>query len=193
MWLIDVRARRQEAGYTLAEMLAALVIVGLTMEGVFQAGDLLERQQRKAISTSRSLDGDRVTSARFQDLLNAYQPVQPDGSDLRGDENGFDFACGQQTCGAHLERAEKGEFLRLNFPRPEAHPLDPTDAQFVYVAEAGESGSWPRSSTRPERLRAVLLVAGRSASHPLAAARIWRQEPPGCRFDTVSRSCRAGS
>lgn len=187
-----MRSAEGEAGYTLSEMLAALFIVSLAMGGALQAGFLLERQQRSTVSQTRTLDGARNTAARFEALLNAYEPTA-NGAVFEGEPQRFSFPCVGQTCSAQL--APSGDALRLEGPHPTVLPLSGVHRpRFAYLGGGVESDRWPVASSHPKPLQAVLLLdEGHEDEDAVLTARIWREEPRGCRFDVIARACRGAS
>ena len=186
--------RPGERGYTLAEMLAALLIVSLAMGGVMQASYMLERQQRTTLANTRTLDSSRQMIARFRHVLAIYRVPAEGQPDLDGSAKAFAFPCGNGNCGAQLEGDAQAQELRLNTPAEEVYQLETLrNPHFVYVAQGGEDDSWPLASSSVNPLRAVLLVAeGVGGDLPVATARVWRQEPLGCAFDAIARACRRG-
>ena len=183
---------RGEAGYTLSEMVAALLIVSLAMGGAFQATWLIEHQQRATLAAARGQDWMRDTSRRFADLLAAYQPPAVSGAGLQGDARGFRFACGRASCGAQLGVGGPDPALQLDAPAPETLALaGMRRPRFAYVTEGGESEVWPVASAHPSPLQAVLLLDDAGGS--VLSARVWREEPAGCRFDVIARACREAS
>ncbi len=183
-------------GYTLAEMLAALTILGLAMGGLGLVVSLIARQQLTANRIQARLVDDRAADQALTRWL-----VQDGAETLNGDAQGLSFACGAATCAADLEadgrrmrlvlRDRAGAVRRWRLREP--------GARFTYVGDRGAVVAWPRpadpssapsrSGFEPERLRAVLLVAPDQAA-PLAVARLWTREPRNCQFDSIIGACR---
>jgi prepilin-type N-terminal cleavage/methylation domain-containing protein len=183
-------------GYTLAEMLAALTILGLAMGGLGLVVSLIARQQLTANRIQARLVDERAADQALTRLL-----VQAEADDIRGDGRNLSFTCGEATCGASLradgrrtllvlqDRSGPGRRLRLRRP----------NLGFSYVDGLGAVGAWPRptgattnspgTSAKDRSLRAVLLTAP-DASAPLAVGRVWSREPRDCQFDGIIGACR---
>ena len=180
-----------QAGYTLSEMLAALLIVGLAMGGLVEGGFELSRLQAVSARGVRLYEAGVDLQRRFAALIDDLGPVRS-AADLQGSPTALSFSCGPHDCGASLKRLGRETHLLLQRPMPLDLPLgEIAEPHFLYV-DAGEfTQSWPRARNAPQRLDAVLLVSGEGqAQRTLASARIWRQEPSGCRFDEVVKDCR---
>ena len=199
-----MRGASPSDGYTLAEMLAALLIVGLTMGGLAGAGFLVGRLQLGAAKAAHGAEAAGEVQARFSGLLEGQGPYTADADDLlQGDADSFSFACREASCGASV--AERGDIavLTLRTPARSDIKLGATHApHFLYVSARGEQDSWPPEGEddrdgaardgQPQHLTAILLASQDGEGlHPIASARVWRQEPPGCRFDVIAKACRS--
>jgi prepilin-type N-terminal cleavage/methylation domain-containing protein len=183
-------------GYTLAEMLAALTILGLAMGGLGLVVNLIARQQLTANRVQARLVDERATDRALTRLL-----VQAEAKGIRGDGQSLSFICGEATCGASLQvdgrrtllilqdRSGPGRRLRLRRQ----------DLRFSYVDGLGAVGAWPRAAglmasppgtnAKDRTLRAVLLTAP-GAGAPVAVGRVWSREPRDCQFDAIIGACR---
>ena len=85
-----------EAGYTLADMLAALVVVGLAIGGLGQGVHVISRQQAATpAAIDRSADG-----AAVRDALARFLSSGPDAAALTGRPRSLDLDCGPaRRCG----------------------------------------------------------------------------------------------
>lgn len=149
-----------DAGYTLAEALTALVIVALAMSGLTQAVRLTAAQ----VSTATRLHGRAADLAAAQRLMAALPqsegPFDRVNRRLVGDPRHVAFACGQQTCTMNLDAVGTGFTLsarangvaRTVVLDPHARPT------FQYVAIDGVlSAQWPETGGQG-RLAAILLT-----------------------------------
>lgn len=188
-----------DQGYTLAEALAALIIVGLAVGGVTAAMATVGRMQTVVTRNLREGGGYRTTERAFSDLLAAGGPALSAASGgLRGEARRLEFDCGRpSTCGAELR--QEADRTRLLLTRGGAQdfilPRTP-QAHFIYLGNLTSGLRWPPAGppSAGERLRAVAVVgAGAKGETPLAVAHIWREQPYDCAFDSVSRDCQASA
>ncbi|MGA0601540.1 type II secretion system protein [Caulobacter sp. KR2-114] len=179
-----------EAGYTLVEMLAAVAMLGLAFAGltagarVIGATDL--RANGAAEQAARSL---RVQNA-LDDLMAHQGPFLSDGrGGLNGSPAGFQFDCAAGACGAHLESSADGSWLVVREGAASKRYAAPQGGVFAYIDATGSNPTWPVNETRPQALTAIALTA--SGSQPVAAVRLWTEEPKDCVFDAIAQGCRS--
>lgn len=174
-------------GYTLAETLVALLILGLAMGGLMQASLLLGHLQQNAQRNLNTFEAGRRLQQEFSVLFADYGPFPSSSRILEGAAEGFQFACGTSLCGARLTDGR----LELRAPAASQVELGGRFAgHFEYVGDAGASDDWPGDGRAEQRLQAVQLVDGGHGDVPIATARVWKQEAPGCVFDTIAKDCR---
>lgn len=182
-----------DEGYTLAEMLAALTILGLAMGGLGLVVSLIARQQLAANRVQAHLAADRAADQALTRLL-----VQAEANDIHGDGHGLSFTCGAATCGASLQADGRRTLLVLQDRSGPARRLRlrRQGARLSYVDGLGVADSWPRaaeptanSPARDMSLHAVLLAAP-DAGAPMAVARVWTRETRDCQFDAIIGACR---
>lgn len=189
-----------EAGYTLAEVLAALLIIGLAVGGVGQGVHALGRLQAtaaRATGESRSL---RAADEALQRLLAGRGPFRAQAeTGFKGDARGFVFDCGgTASCSAHLvdsRAATRLEVRRADGESRSAALPGGRDARFVYLSLGGASNAWPPQSPQDGQvLNAVALVGSTPTGEtPLGLTRLWIEQDHVCDFDPVAQACRAGS
>ena len=186
-----MRVSKSEAGYTLTEMLAALLILGLATGGLVEGGFALSRLQMASAARVRAFTTSRGVQARFAGLLAAAGPFRSTGQDFEGTAEDFHFACGSALCGAGLRG---NDHLELDTPTALDLSLGQgVEARFLYVGSATTQETWPPTGGTPQRLQSVLLVSGRGDGEiALATADVWRQEEPTCAFDAIVKDCRGG-
>lgn len=185
-----------EAGYTLAEALAALVILGLAVGGVTAATTTLGRMQGAVARDLREGGDDREAGRAFSNLLATGGSAlgAPSGA-LKGAARRLQFDCGRTSaCGAELRRDAKGLKLALTGAeeRDLVLPRAAGDAHFIYIGALTSGEQWPPAKPGAgERLRAVAVVdEDPRGDTPLAVAHIWPEQPFDCAFDPISRDCR---
>lgn len=177
-----------ENGYTLADALAALFMIGLALAGLSEGMFVVGRQQRAATEDARAA---ALMRGADQGLARAVALYAPQGSptDFVGDPVRAEFSCsGTQSC--RLQVVDEGgkSVLVLTLPEggTERTSLPGAGAHFAYQHGAGTSASWPVEGAR---LRALML---RSQDGGLIAHRRMRIEQSAeCAFDPVVRACRA--
>lgn len=181
-------------GYTLAEMLAALAILGMAVGGLGLITSLIARQQLAAgrIST-------RLVEERAADRALAQWLADQDAETLSGDDRRLSATCGTAGCTARLEVDKQRSVLVLQARAGPARRLRlrQRDVRFGYVDARGATAAWPRSEAAEGDIlnaapRAVLLTvrARTGAAAPLAVARVWTREPRDCQFDAIVGACR---
>jgi len=160
------------------------LMTGLRVIGVAQAGIGASLGEAVSIRTAVSeLDGVFRNSGPFR---------SDEPSAFSGDQHGFRFACGGGRCAATLEagalRVQDGAEVRIiKLPRT-------ADLRFSYAGSLGPAAAWPPAPLPPpapqwQVLRSVSLVDA-TASRPVAAVRVWKDQRAGCEFDVVTRDCR---
>ena len=182
-----------DEGYTLAEMLAALAILGMAVGGFGLVTSLIARQQLAANRVSTRLAEGRAAERALVLWLADQDPLT-----LNGDDRRLSATCGPTTCTARLEadksrtmlilQGRSGATRRLRLRQPRV--------QLGYSDNLGRATVWPRPGSdeggaRPLAPRAIVLVAANNA--PLAVARIWPREPRDCQFDAIAGACRVAS
>lgn len=180
-------------GYTLAEMLAALAILGMAMGGLGLVVNLIARQQLASNRVSTRLMDDRAADGAL-----ALWLTEQDSQTLNGDDRRLSATCGPTTCTARLEADEQRTVLILQARSGPARRLRlrQRDVRFGYLDARGAAAAWPRPDARDEDVqdaapRAILLAAHAARTvAPLAVARVWTREPRDCQFDAIIGTCR---
>jgi hypothetical protein len=185
-----------EAGYTLAETLAALLIIGLAFGGLSEGIRVIGLFQAATAATTENA----ASLWRLQDGLNRLLYRQgPFRSDepqrFAGDATGFSFDCGRpKPCGAQITGDAAETRLTLT-DSTGAHDIGlarAPAAAFLYSDGKTLSVGWPPPQDERRMLKSVLLV-GRSSEGeaPIAGVRLWREQEDGCQFDPIAQDCRA--
>jgi len=186
-------------GYTLAEAMAALVMIGLAIGGLGQATYLIGRLNTAAsaeVAVDRRLGG---AQRALDGLLAQAGPFRrKDAEGFKGGAASFVFPCEQaRLCGAELVAGRDQTLLvvqrggRATASRPLGRLRAP---RFAYRDGAGLHEVWPTGDVAREggvTLEAVVLVEGRrDAPRPLAVSQVWAQQAAACQFDSISGECR---
>ncbi|MGR4866928.1 prepilin-type N-terminal cleavage/methylation domain-containing protein [Caulobacter sp. LARHSG274] len=178
-------------GYTLAEMLAALTILGLAMGGLGLVVGLISRQQLTSNRIQARLAADRTVDQTLTRWL-----AQDGAETLHGDARGLSFACAAATCAASLQVEGRRMLLVLRNGSGRARRLRLSDpaVRFSYRDARSLVDAWPPAETSPshpgdQTPRAVLL-AKPGAVAPLAVVPISPREPRDCQFDAIIGGCR---
>lgn len=182
-------------GYTLAETLAALVIIGLAVGGLVGGVDLLGRLQAKATGSVNQTDRRTRLEAAFARSLEHEGPFRSDDArGLTGDGERLSYACGERVCSAELDRKKRETMLVLSGRDGVIRSIAVGEGAYVfdYQDERGREPDWPPADrSQPRMLRAIAIVKPRMGEElPLAEARIFAEQPAACAFDAISRTCR---
>lgn len=185
-------------GYTLAETLAALAMIGLAVGGLSMAVQMMARQQAQISETVAETGARRAADVYLQRLIDvqgAFRSHEPDR--FQGDASGFRFACAEgATCKVEISSDAKGLGLDvLEGDEVRRLPLRRQgEARFVYRGLLGETEAWPPSRPERQALRSVALIQkeadGPAREVELIETRIWSEQPADCAFDTVMQDCR---
>ena len=183
-------------GYTAAEALAALAILGLAMAGLTTSMGLIGAGQQKAREQLQQAVAQRAVNERLERLLAIGAPFRSDEADqLIGDSQDLEIDCGGARCAARIQdgqlifRSGAGSEKALQLPQGEA-------PRFVYVGSYSTGEIWPPSALPPpapswQVLKAIVIQSDvNKAKIPLAVARVWRQQRTDCEYDVVIQDCR---
>lgn len=190
----------RQDGYTAAEALAALAILGLAMGGLTTSMHIITRGQTKAQSRLQQAMWERAVDQQLERLLSQAAPFRSDqASRLTGDGQAFQVDCGAgQHCVARIEAATltiqggDGRSTTLRLP-------DGQGAHFVYVGSHSTSDTWPPAALPPpapswQTLSAVMIQSRlEDQDKPLAMAKVWRQQRADCEYDVVIQDCRGSA
>jgi hypothetical protein len=192
---------KADDGYTAAEALAALAILGLAMAGLTTSMGLIGMGQKKAREQLEQAVAQRAINQRLEGLLALGAPFRSDQTNhLVGDGQSLELDCGGLSrCAARIENARlivrDGQGLETALRLP-----DGSTPRFVYIGSYNSGGVWPPAPLPPpapswQSLKAVAIQAGSdTVKIPLAVARVWRQQRADCEYDVVIQDCRgAGS
>jgi hypothetical protein len=184
---------RRREGFTLADTMAAMLIISLAMVGLLQGTQMIARVQRANAVQHESLVEARALQATLQAAFRA--PGADDGNlsrRLRGDSSRVAFACGSRDCSAALAARAGRNWLETRMGDvARAAPVGRVGGavRFVYVGRHGHYEAWPADSAPiGETLRAVRIEDG---ERPLASVRVWLEQSVDCNYDLISHQCRA--
>lgn len=185
-----------EAGFTLTETLAAMLILGLATGGMLTAMHAIGVQQERTGVRLADTSVRRAAETRLSRLLQAggaFRAQDPDRLD--GTKSEFRFACDAPApCSVTLEEGAKGLELVVfqGDGSPRRLPLRREGpAQFEYVGALSRGDVWPPGGVERQSLRAITLSRGSGRERELLLqARIWREQPTRCAFDVIMQDCR---
>lgn len=176
-------------GYTLAEALAAMLILGLAMGGLVEGARIIGRLQAPTLVARRDSQTLRRAEASVASLL-----ALRNGTDqsLKGDARAFRFACPAGECGLALD--PRGDRERLTVTRgkvAQTFLLPPAgNVSLVYLARDGRFDRWPPPGS-PGELDGISVVGTSARGElPLVVARSWIEHPKTCEFDMIAKGCR---
>lgn len=184
--------RRQ--GYTVVEVLAALLILSLTMAALFQGGWAIRRAQAQTaqrIDAGRAGDAARSALVRFLALPGAAGSPLP--GRLSGNAAQLSLQCQAGPCVLSLVSDARGARLVAEQAagRTERALTGLRQPAFRYLTTEGEFGLWPVSADSGGRLVAIALVDDAAGAFPVATVRLWSQQPRDCMFDSISAQCQS--
>lgn len=170
-------------GYTLIDMLAALMILGLAMVGLGQGMFALARLQG---ATTRSVESSTEVQNAHSALARLLNDPAATPERLSGDAGELNLGCAPATCRAALthEDGVPGLIVRHGSHDAAVRLSGPAPARFSYVLDEGDADVWPI----PNRRLVAVQILG-ADGRVLAYHRLWRQQPLDCAFDPVSRRC----
>lgn len=186
-------------GYTLVEMLAALIMIALGIGGLMQGMRVIGHFQDTATGALAAAREQRTVQEGLDRLLAGQGPfVSADIQNFTGSSTQFSFACGREaTCGARL-MPQNGEtrfdIVRNGATRFSAILPRGGPAGFTYVGDRTTGETWPPITARSERLKRVALSLQRiDGITPLASVRLWLEQARACQFDAIAQACRSPS
>lgn len=184
-----------EAGYTLTETLAALVVLALAISGLAAAAATLGQGQSVVNVQVADVAAVRAGQVALDRLLEGHGPFRSHEPEaLSGDAAGFRLACGEPApCSVQVDQAADG--LRLRIRRAAGERMlrlrAPGPGRFVYEGREAGLGAWPPEPGARQALRSVSLVRGQAgAEETLLISRVWREQPVACEFDVLLQDCR---
>lgn len=186
-----------DAGYTLTETLAALLVVGLGISSFMLGVQVIAGQQVAVGSTLTRLQSARATQTWIESRLEEggpYESHQPER--LTGDAVSFKFTCGAEaTCVVRLEDADGGRRIEAQDGRGQTTVFRLAgrgSPHFTYRGEDTSTDRWPpeRGEQREALREVALLELEGGVDRPLFAARVWVEQPVACAFDPILQGCR---
>jgi type II secretory pathway pseudopilin PulG len=184
-----------DAGYTLAEMLAALVMIGLATGGLIEGVHVISQIQAQAGRAAGEGRAVRAVQSALDRLLEGQGPFDVGGRpQFNGSRTGFTFDCASsRPCAAAVAPTQGGARLTLTAPGGAVSqsrlPASSVKAGFVYGGPRGASETWPPPKSGHQTLRSVSLKDATGAT--LADVRLWAEQPRRCEFDVIAQACRS--
>ena len=182
-------------GYTLAEMLAALVMIGLAVGGLTMGVRVIGHGEAQVAHATTEGGNLRTLQDALSTLLNNAGPFRTkDNATFQGAGSAFSFICSAPTpCSASLTKS--GEEMALQVRRMDGSAarfgiVDSGPMHFEYVGSQSRNQNWPPPPPISDVLRSVELVRDADGA-AIASTRIWREQPADCAFDPISGDCRA--
>jgi prepilin-type N-terminal cleavage/methylation domain-containing protein len=178
---------RRDDGVTLAEMLAALAVIGLAIGGLGQGIYAIGRYQRAA-AARMDHSAELVT---VQDELNRVVQAADGDADLEGGDQGFALACGAaRTCSVQISKTADAIAFRNPHDERTVATAGLEGLRFAYLDDTGINASWPPSTSFARLTGVAIFKGGKSDGLPLAYAPVPVQQRTKCEYDTISGLCR---
>ena len=190
----------RQDGYTAAEALAALAILGLAMGGLTTSMRIISMGQAKAQARLEQTVLERTADQRLERLLALDAPFRSDQTThLVGNGQALEVDCGaSQRCAARIENGsltiQGGDGVQKAYRLPEGEA-----PRFVYIGSYSASDIWPPAALPPpapswQTLGAVIVQAkSGEEDRPLVTAKVWRQQRTDCEYDVVIQDCRGAA
>lgn len=179
------------AGYTLAEVLAAIMVLGLTLGLAVEGARLITNIQGRVTTTVADMRTLRTVERALVDVLPS---LDNERASFSGDGEQFSYDCSEATCGVSLLPGRDKAALRL-WRGKAAHVYElPTKepAKLVYETTDGRYDQWPLPD-RAMVLRGVAVVTATRGTNPIVVARPWIEQSKTCEFDMIAKACRPPS
>lgn len=181
-------ASDHEAGYTLVEMLAALLVLSLAFFGMTTAVRVFSQTARATAVRADQVALGRKLELSLSSLLG---PGPYRGSTefatpaLRGDATALTFDCkGGKVCGARLITAPN-RLVTTQSGRTRVITLPDGPAAFSYLTADGRTADhFPTASS--DRLAGLAVFASGGL---LGVVRLDKAQPDDCDFDTATGDC----
>ena len=185
-------------GYTLAETLAALVMIGLAIGGLTAGVRVIGRSQAEAerhMAEGRRFEALQAALTGLFSGEGPFESTDPHG--LVGDAQQFSFACAKaMACGAALSADQNGERLTIRGQTGQSavRIAGVRAVRFSYIGLRQITTVWPPKGPDSDTLHSVIVLADRGLGEaPTANVRLWREHPLACAFDPISQTCRSVS
>lgn len=170
---MTVDDKAADAGFTLTEMLVALLIISLSMAGLLAAVKLVSRYDQRLITTRNEARAVKTFAENLQAQLLARQPIIDNRID--GDKRTIGY-----SCDANIQRGVHD--CRLSVPHGE----------LAYVSQGESLNAWPVQNLKVGETRRLEAVVWRSkAGKTLAIVKLPVEQGADCQFDMISRTCRS--
>jgi prepilin-type N-terminal cleavage/methylation domain-containing protein len=181
----------RDDGYTIAEMLVALAIIGLAFGGFVEATRTLAGFQRAAVGATAQVSARTAIARTLSFAVADDGPFFSNQTAFVGTTARFAFACSAGACGASITPDGARSVLVAWRGRRRSTPVSlPQAAAFRYADGGDEGDAWPQAPLPPERLRAIFILADGARGEPLGTVRLAVDEPPDCVFDPIAQACR---
>ena len=175
-----------EEGYTLIEVLVALMILGLALTGFGEAVRVVGRIEQRSGKLAKAEQERRALSNGLAGLFQNTGPISSaGGTPFQGSASGLVFSCGQGQCEADIA-AGPTPTLRLSNSADGAHTrtfalASKTPVRFEYLGSNMSSDHWPPDNPSDwQRLRAVQIIGVKTSGKTpepevLASVKIWTE------------------
>jgi prepilin-type N-terminal cleavage/methylation domain-containing protein len=187
---------RRDGGYTLAEMLVALAVLGMAIGGLAAGARVIDRSIAAGARATERMHAAQAVDQALEAVLKGKGPFSSEeAAGFVGDAAGFSFNCGEAApCGASVDRASPGPELVISHgSQRTAYPLAGVEAaHFLYLGYDTRGEHWPPPKGVRDTLQAVALVGGKDgADLPIVSISLWKDEDLRCTFDPIDGMCRA--
>jgi hypothetical protein len=189
----------REDGYTLAEALAALFMVGLAIGGLLEGMSVIGRMQGRADVSVREGRSLRLAGRGLSVMLRGSGAFYSSNDAFKGADNQLSFDCaGGARCRAML--SPQGQDVRLTMFRDDTPTSslvlrEAQGARFAFAGDAGRGAVWPPANANTgarQTLRTIDIVRPLPAGDDvLVHTRVWTEQPMQCAYDMIAEACRS--
>jgi type II secretory pathway pseudopilin PulG len=157
---------KNDDGFTLTEALVGLLLISLSLGGLFQVGSLVSRQYNKTVEIQHRAQNFKRLVANLETDL---RPLEPITNGVIGDKNTI-----------------RNDSLLIQGSK--------SGAQFSYLSEGQVFNHWPVERViddlphTPMRLEAIVITDKQGMPLGLVAFKV--ENAKDCVFDMITRNCR---
>jgi hypothetical protein len=179
-----------DQGFSLADALGGLFIVGLSVAALTQAAMVMTRGERATADDLATTSAMTRLEMGLQSILPTGEPVRARGQAvaLVGDASAFRSRCDAGACTLSLAEGGRARFARGTRTWTVRTP-GPGQTRLRYLDNAGALfDRWPAQGA-VGRLSAIAIMDSEGEAAPLALIRLWPEQEGRCAYDPVLGDC----
>lgn len=183
----------RRAGYTVVEVMAAVLILGIAFTALVQGLGAIRRMQAKTVERmAQGRTAERAAAALNRFLAQPGLPSVALPDRLSGDAAALSAQCSAPPCALSLEGRGPVMVSQVRGATARVALTGLRRPAFRYITTHGTYDHWPLAGAYQTRLTAIGLVEQSDAgASPVATVRLWSEQPQDCLFDSISAKCRS--